>query len=135
MYYTFIISKYYRLTRMHKFPDDFNKDSCKKLIQKSYDDLVTEQRQYIYDKVIENANYRINTTSIGFPNVAEKDVRVMLCGELIDRFDGLDVTFNIKEKGSSYPLERNFSDFDALKKFISEHEIFGIAVTGISIHY
>lgn len=120
---------------MHQFPEDFNKDFCKGIIQQSDNELIATCRKTIHDCIIANASKSIKTTNISFPADIKKDTRVDLCGELIKRFDGLDIVFNIKERGSSYPLERNFSEFSKLKEFISEHNMYGIAINEIRVQY
>ena len=87
---------------MHQFPADFTKESCNKLIQKSRNDLMATCRGTIYDNVIINANNCINTTTFKFSNLKKKD-RIILCGELIERFGELEIIFNLKEKYSSRP--------------------------------
>lgn len=119
---------------MHQFPPDFNKESCQKIIQISHDELMANCRKSIYDHIIKQSNKRSNTITLSFPYTIEKDNRIILCGELMERFGNVEIKFNLKEKGSSYPMEYSFSDFNVLKTFISERNTFGIAIDSLKLN-
>lgn len=121
---------------MPKFPDDFNRKSCQKIIQNSEEELIGICRQNIYNLVIESSKRRQKLITYKFEDLTEKE-KIIICGELLERFDKLDIIYIVSGRGNdidnTYRKINQFTDFNALKTFISEQKMSGMVIDSFSL--
>lgn len=121
---------------MQRFPDDFNQQTCKAERQKIQDVSLCVSRQDIYSITNSNRSRGYETTFFKIPSDLGTTNGIILCGELLERFDSLDVTFNFTDEDREQDTTTEiFTNIDDLKKFISEYEKYGLIIGLLKIHY
>jgi len=120
---------------MQKFPENFNQQTCNDVRQKIQNATLYQCRQDIYDITVSNRSRGYETTIYEIPSDLGRTNEIILCEELLERFDSLDVTFNFTDEDREEDTTTQiFSNIDELKKFIFEHGKYGLIIGLIKIH-
>lgn len=108
---------------MDKFPEDFSTISFKKIRESNQKKLTNTVRKTFYDTVIRDDKSGLQESKLIFPKELHNEYRIILCNELLEKFDKIKITFDRDHKyptfGFTDPLEQTFNSADVFKSYIN----------------
>lgn len=123
---------------MDQFPDDFNTKTLKTFKDSNQIKLACNVRKNFHDMVIKDSHNGLQSSKLKFPINLNRIYRIKICEELLEKFNEITVTFDIKDCHGNYPLEkifRGYPDDEFLSEYISEYKNKSINIDTVTICY
>ena len=125
---------------MLHFPENFNKDAINKARDDKQEKLLSLARKNIYEAFQLNYEKDIFTTTYKLPEKLNRDKKIILFNELLERFDVVTLTINVFDIGnktdnvvSTLDVHKGLNELNGLESTIKEPRV--ATITELTLHH
>lgn len=135
---TYYLPKVNFILQMQQFPEDFNNESLNKLKDEAQEKLLCDIRQNMYDEIKANITKNIFTASFKLSDALNKDNKLKLCSELLQRFDMISLTISVDKNYFTseiitFDVRKDLSEFYKVEAAMQKP--LTVTINEITLHY
>ena len=121
---------------MDKFPEDFNKTTLAGFRESKQKQLVCSVRKIFHDTIVTDCHGGSQVSKIKFPKNLNREYRIIICNELLAKFNKIDVTFDCDDaRIKSFSKTFYSLDDEFLSEYVSNHKNIKINIESVTVRY